>query len=218
MEEIEFDFRVMEEIDFLAVRRFLTHYCHTNIFNSSELVELLLSQGEIGSVIRQLDTIETFGFISVVNVYQHKEKSCIRQIKKFVTAACNSLPEEEKKKWNLQLEQPLLGLFLNDRIVNIPHLVAPQLNQFFFEEISLAVKDGLPYTFDHYLYLARYTIKKEIMEFEKVEDEVYFKHAILKVKMTTTQNCGIAFMIFPATSILQILKQIAGVVAEGYSW
>uniref|UniRef100_A0A6B2LEA8 Uncharacterized protein n=1 Tax=Arcella intermedia TaxID=1963864 RepID=A0A6B2LEA8_9EUKA len=218
MEEIEFDFRVMEEIDFLAIRRFMSHYCHTNIFNSSELVEILLSQGEIGSVIRQLDTIEAFGFISVVNVYQHKEKSCVRQIKKFVVSACNSLPEEEKKKWGFQLEQPLLGLFLNERIVNIPHLVAPQLNQFLFEEISLAVKEGHPYNFDHYLYLARYTTKKEIMEFEKVEDEIYFKHALLKVKMTTTQNCGIAFMIFPATSIPAILKQIENVVAEGYSW
>jgi len=227
--EVEFDVRVIEEIDFKAIRRFVTHFCLKQTFNSSELVEIICAQPEVGSVIRQLDTVETFGFITVINIFHHKDKACIKQIVKFVQSM---VPKEDKRKWDKFLESPKTGLLLNERILNVPHAIAPQLHTNMFEEIQSVEQEDLPFKFDNYLYISNFghtdkmgdthPQKKKKSKIErnyfKAEDEVFFKHASISFTAPVSHTETRLFLIFTEEKIPQILNDIKLHVLEGYSW
>jgi len=231
--EVEFDVRVIEDLDFKAIRRFLMNYCQKQTFNSAEFVEIICAQPEVGSVIRQLDTEETFGFISVLNIYQHREKGCIKQIKKYVLSV---VPKEEKANWEKILESPTLGLLLNERIHNVPHAIAPQLHESVFEEVKSAFNDGLPFKFENYLYITNFghvdkigaqqpqekQLKKKKFKmkqnFYKAEDEIYQKQASMSCTTPITYSETRLFIVFPEEKLPKILNDVKLYVLEGYSW
>jgi len=224
---------LIEELDFKSMRRFLLNYCQKQTFNSAEFVEIICAQPEVGSVIRQMDTEDSFGFITVINIYQHREKSCIKQIKKYVLSV---VPKEEKDKWEKILESPTLGLLINERINNVPHAIAPQLHESLFEEVKSAVSDDLPFKFENYLYITNFghldrigaqqpqekQIKKKKFKMKpnyyKAEDEIYFKLASMSCTTPITYSETRLLVVISEEKVPEILKDIKLNVLEGYSW
>jgi len=231
--EVEFDVRVIEEEnDFKAIRLFVTNYCQKQTFNSSEFVEIICSQPGVGSVIRQLDTVETLGFITVINMYHHRDKSCIKQIKKYILSV---VPKESKSIWEKTLESPTLGLLVNDRIINVPHAIAPQLHQTMYEEVNIAVEEDIgpcPFRFQNYLYITSFghpdrlgidnqTKKKKAKserKYHKAEDEIYAQHSSMSCTTPVSHNETRLLLVYSVEKIPLILNDIKFHVQEGYSW
>jgi len=196
--QVEFEAKVIDELDFKAIRQMIQHFCQKQTFNSIEMTELIISQPHIGAIIKESESTESFGFITVINLDQ--DKSSIKQIKKYVLA---SVPKDQESVWEKIIDAPRLGLIINERIRNVPHLIAPQLNESLFEDI---IKGGQPFAFDNYLYITTFgkpdksnedeadqQKKKKIKSdrvYYKVEDEIYQKHSTLSatVPISATES------------------------------
>lgn len=85
-----------------------------------------------------------------------QDKESIKQIKRFVIGSC---PDSKKNKFRELLENPKLGLLLNERLINIPNTLAPELHETIYEEVEWMKEDKQPFNFDTYLYLTSYSHK-----------------------------------------------------------
>lgn len=87
MINIDFELKEPKESDFHSIKVLLKQYLDNSIFNrffqivfflfnvffySNELVEMIISQSHIGSVIKVDDNEGSFGFISVINFHKNK--------------------------------------------------------------------------------------------------------------------------------------------------
>lgn len=146
------------------------------LFNISELTDLILDQPLLGSTVK-VDGNETdpYAFLTVLNLKEHKVKysSVIRyeitmelkkeQEKQVIKALTEYLTQKAKSNPALQAVTDLLrspgqaelGLILTEKLVNIPTEVVPPMYRMLMEEISWAVEDKEPYTFSHYLILSK---------------------------------------------------------------
>lgn len=195
---------MFEEIDFKAVARYLATYCHKQWFNSSEMADLILAQDYLGSTIKELGGVETFGFISCVPVRLHEDKECMQQIRKFITS---SAPAQQKNQWDNLLSKASVGILFNERLLNVPHALAPELHVTIYEEIEWAVEDGKPFSFTDLIYLTSYGHEdkgakatpsktkrargaqgEEVEErsWFKAEDAIYFKVALVFESLVLT--------------------------------
>eukprot|EP01044_Picomonas_judraskeda_P038600 COSAG03_NODE_18098_length_362_cov_0.585551_1_plen_91_part_10 len=82
------------EPDFHAVKMLLQHYLEDTVWSISPLVELILAQTRVGTTVRVNDETDgsgsrdPCGFISVLNIRQHRKQECIQQICKHVLKKC----------------------------------------------------------------------------------------------------------------------------------
>jgi len=229
---VEFDVRVMEEIDFKTIRNFLSLYCQNKTFDASELTEIILNQEYLGSVIRETSESESFGFISVVNINYHKEKLCIKQIKDFILSKA---PAHEKQKWQLALSLETVGLLLNERLINVPSALAPNLHETIYEEIDWALEDGHPFNFDSFIYITSWihpdsgktkpnsterTKKKPKVnrQWIKPEDQVYLEKASFYIEFPVNHSETRVVMLFKSNVVPSLLNDIKVTILEEYCW
>jgi len=143
----------------------------------------------------------------------------------------SSIPKEEKQKWEEVLSGDSLGLLVTERLINVPHALAPQLHETTFEEAKTATNEGLPFHFDMYLYITNYghpdrlgadnshkKKSKAECNYFKVEDEIYVQQAIMSCKVPVNHSETRLFLVIPAAKIPKILNNIQLLVSEGYSW
>jgi len=237
LEEIIVDFsvKVFEDGDEFSVRRFLNEFLGARRrFLSSEVAHIIVTQKYLGSIIKQDDTGEGLGFVTCINLLHHNELQCIHQIKEFIL---QTAPDDQKSDWEALVNREAVGLLINERLINVPHLIAPQLNETIFEEIEWSVEDGYPFIFEDYIYVVRYGIvdqddqqpKKKRMKHEeqnfkedrnyyKVEDDIYLQECYMSFSTQISDFEGRLFIAFKNSSISRIVQQISVKVNEGYSW
>jgi protein BCP1 len=73
-EEVQVDFEMfeVEDKDFIALKQYLTDFLGGTIWNASELVDIIMSQPGVGSVIKVSQEEEVLGFINMINLHKHK--------------------------------------------------------------------------------------------------------------------------------------------------
>jgi len=215
---VEFDVRVMEEIDFKSIRNFLTNYCQNKAFDASELTEIILNQEYLGSVIREASDVESFGFITAINLNFHKEKLCVKQIKDFIITKA---PGPEKPKWQQILALTTVGLIINERLINVPAALAPTLHETIYEEIQWALEDGHPFNFDTFIYITSYGHEdkgKEEINWFKPEDAIYFKKAKSTFEVPVNHSETRVIMLFTAKDVPSLLNDMKFTILEEYCW
>jgi len=123
-----------------------------------------------------------------------------------------------------------VGLLLNERLINVPNVLAPTLQETIFEEIGWAVEDGHPFNFDHFIYITSYRHedrqvrkkKKAKLDQEqnwaKAEDSVYLKKALFSFEAEVSHSETRVFMLIPAKVIPILLNDIKVTVLEEYCW
>jgi len=227
--QVEFEARVIEEVDFKVIRNFIAHFCQKQTFNSIEMAELIISQPQVGSIIKDLDSSESFGIITIINLDQ--DKSSIKQIKKYILS---SVSKDQLSSWEKIINGPRLGLIINERIRNVPHIIAPQLNESLFQEITNAVKGGESFLFDHFLYITTFGLcdKGEVIPetpilqkkskpervYYKVEDEIYQKYSSLSATGSLSPTEARLFLIIPSDHTTNILNDISQHVIDYFTW
>jgi len=229
---VDFDVKVFEDGDEKILSWFLREYCGpSKRFLSSEVAHVIVTQKYLGSIIKELGDTDGLGFITCLNLHHHSELECIHQIKEYIT---QSAPEDQTTDWSNLVNREAVGLIISERIINVPHIIAPQLNETIYEEIQWSIEDGYPFHFEDYIYVARYglsdseTPKKKRTKFEdqslenrnywKIEDEIYLKESYMSFSTSVSFTEGRLFMAYKASSIPRILQQIEKTVAEGYTW
>ncbi|MCJ1351189.1 MAG: Mss4p nuclear export [Icmadophila ericetorum] len=127
------------------------------LFNMSELTDLILAQPLLGSTVK-VDGNETdpYAFLTVLNLKEHKGKEVIKALTKYLTQKAKTNPALKTVADLLEsYGQAEVGLILTEKLVNIPTEVVPPMYRMLLEEISWAVEDKEPYTFSHYLILSK---------------------------------------------------------------
>ena len=181
------------------------------LFNLSELVDLILSQPTIGSTVK-VDGKETdaYAFLTILNLHEHREKSVIKALTEYIeekTKTSQSLaPLSDLLSSNFQV-----GLIVAERLINVPSEISPPMYTMLIDEIEAAVEDKEPYEFTHYLILSKtyHEIassldqeeaprqkKSKAMKGDKQvfyfhpEDEVLQQHALLSGSYDYTKSEG----------------------------
>jgi protein BCP1 len=153
--EMDIQFFDPTEPDFHAIKVLLQSYLDDSVWAISALVELILAQTRVGSTVRVNDEADgsgsrdPCGFISALNIRQHRKQECIQQICKHALKKCpkkhKARPVFEKA---LQLDAAPGGslaqataLLVSERYFNLPAQMAPWLNKALFDEVEWATED-----------------------------------------------------------------------------
>ncbi|XP_077992113.1 BRCA2 and CDKN1A-interacting protein-like [Glandiceps talaboti] len=170
-EEVQVEFEAHSPIDsdFDGIKRLLQQLFLKASVNLSELTDLIISQNYVGSIIKQSvtdiaddsdedDDDEIFGFTTVMNISEKKDKGCIQQVTSLLLEKCGKCcPESEVDKFQkiLSDESRCLGLLLNERFVNVPPQIALPQYQSLEKDINKAVRKGMKYEFDYFVRICK---------------------------------------------------------------
>ena len=170
-------------------------------------------QKEVGSAIKLGErTSDAVAIGSVVNMNQFHNAPCIKQVTEFVVSKF----EGDNKKQMIHVltdKNTCVGLFVNERILNVPPLLALQLHLSIFEEMESHTSNfrknnppnmRAPYQLDYFLFITlaynesagessepRADMKKRKdkatqLEWFHPEEEIYMKHAVCHVAWPIT--------------------------------
>eukprot|EP01104_Vermistella_antarctica_P013647 TRINITY_DN415_c3_g1_i2.p1 TRINITY_DN415_c3_g1~~TRINITY_DN415_c3_g1_i2.p1 ORF type:complete len:352 (-),score=114.49 TRINITY_DN415_c3_g1_i2:93-1148(-) len=158
--DLNFDLCDPKEDDYHCVKLFLKTYLagakghKDKPFEMSEVADLIVGQPTVGSVIRIEESEGSFGFTSVLNAREHKDKKCVKQTLHHVTQVAEKYATATQRD---QLKEVIdgksgLGLVMSERMVNVPQQLAPHLYRTMVEEIGWeredAEKEGLKCKFE----------------------------------------------------------------------
>ncbi|KAG5519401.1 hypothetical protein PMAC_002028 [Pneumocystis sp. 'macacae'] len=142
---VDFEFFNLRSTDASTLRNLLRQLFGPEFeyFDISGLLDLILSQNLVGSVVK-VDGIQSdpFAFLTVLNLNYHKEKTCIKQILSYIVSIIGS-NNEFSEAFNTLLEKSDsdMGLILSERIINMPTQIVPSMYELLFEEIDWALED-----------------------------------------------------------------------------
>ncbi|KAF1938399.1 hypothetical protein EJ02DRAFT_457908 [Clathrospora elynae] len=157
MVNVDFEwFDPQPAVDFHGLKTLLRQLLDVDsqLFNLSELADIILSQPLLGSTVK-VDGNETdpYAFLTVLNLETHKDKKVIQDLTAYLSAKSSSLPQLSSL---LDSSSPAqIGLILTERFINIPHEIVPPMYTMLLEEIQWAVQESEPYAFTHYLVLSK---------------------------------------------------------------
>ncbi|KAF1972149.1 hypothetical protein BU23DRAFT_590257 [Bimuria novae-zelandiae CBS 107.79] len=127
------------------------------LFNLSELTDLILSQKLLGSTVKcDGEESDPYSFLTVLNLETHKDKQVIQDLSAYLTRHCTSTPS--LMPLHTLLTAPTtaqIGLILTERFINMPHEIVAPSYKMLQEEIQWAVDEKEPYAFTHYLVLSK---------------------------------------------------------------
>lgn len=156
--DVEIEFVTPKEEHFLNLKSYLTAYCDRSQYNVSELVDMILKQDDVGSVIASRVSAEEeedpLGVMTVISLDKAKEFKCLQEIKAHIV---KKAPKEEAKLVRDALNAKKTGLILSERLVNVPQDIGGPLIKQLFDEIKWAVKDEKKkeFDFDQYVLVSR---------------------------------------------------------------
>ncbi|XP_002734004.1 protein BCCIP homolog [Saccoglossus kowalevskii] len=172
-EEIQVEFEALPPIDsdFNGIKRLLQQLFLKAQINMSELINLVISQNYIGSIIKQStndlvdeaddnddDDDDIFGFMSVINITDKKDVNCIKQIISLITEQCSKCGSEsdidECQKIFNDDTRPV-GLLLNERFINVPAQIALPQHQSLQKDLKDAIRKGMKYSFEYFVMICK---------------------------------------------------------------
>lgn len=159
MVNVEFEFFNMKpEIDFHGIKSLCRQLFDVDaqLFNISELADLILSQPTIGSTVK-VDGEETdaYAFLTVLNMAEHSQKPVMADITRYLVEKSSSNPAIQRLPQLLRDPKAQVGLILTERLINVPTELAPPMYAMIIDEIEAAVEDKEPYEFTHYLIVSK---------------------------------------------------------------
>lgn len=174
MVNVDFEwFDPQPAVDFHGLKNLLRQLLDVDsqLFNLSELADIILSQPLLGSTVK-VDGNETdpYAFLTVLNLETHKvppfhprfahsyangkqDKKVIQDLTTYLSKKSAPIPTLPPLLTTTSSAQ--IGLILTERFINMPHEIVPPMYTMLLEEIQWAVEEKEPYTFTHYLVLSK---------------------------------------------------------------
>ncbi|DBA84963.1 TPA: hypothetical protein ACH3X2_005704 [Trebouxia sp. C0005] len=136
--DVNFEFFDPQEVDFHGLKALLQTYLDGSPYNCSELVDTVIKQKTVGTVVKTTDSVDPIALLTVLPLRRYTSLTCLKEIKTYVGAKCNSKTQQSfQQAW----DDAHTGLLLSERLVNCPPQLAPPLNQALFDEITWAQED-----------------------------------------------------------------------------
>lgn len=111
---------------------------------------------------------DVFGFISILSLTRRmKQHKCLQQIVKYVldkaTKHCNPR-QKETFETILSGKGTNVGLLLNERMINLPYILVPQLHEALPEDLRFTkkqddIEDPKEFDYQYLLVISRYSIE-----------------------------------------------------------
>jgi protein BCP1 len=146
----------------------------SELFNLSELVDLILSQPLLGSTVK-VDGNESdpYAFLTVLNLHEHQVsrsstiltlpmlttlmqyRPVIKDLVQYLQKKTSPTPKSTDISALLSSPDVQVGLILTERLINMPSEIVPPMYTMLLEEIDWALEEKEPYKFTHYLVLSK---------------------------------------------------------------
>ncbi|CAB4378123.1 uncharacterized protein OCT59_012220 [Rhizophagus irregularis] len=158
--DVDFDFFDPKEIDFHTIKQLMIQLFSSDaeLFNLSELSELIINQPLLGTTVKVDGTdSDPYALLTVLNMNEHKNKECIKQIKNYLIEKTKKLTNLNEKLVELlkDTSKNNIGLILSERLINMPVQIVPPMYKMLQEEIQWAIEDNEPYEFEWYLIITK---------------------------------------------------------------
>ncbi|CAD7704099.1 unnamed protein product [Ostreobium quekettii] len=140
MVDADFEFYDPADGDVRGIRAMLQSLMDGAAFDVSELVDVIIHQKTVGSVVKTGQESDPVGVISVLNIQRYSSLGCIAELKGFILSHCPG-QGGEKEQLSQVLSSPHTGLLINERLLNSPPELGPPLQQALFDEIQWATED-----------------------------------------------------------------------------
>ncbi|AQK61547.1 Protein BCCIP homolog [Zea mays] len=216
LETVQADFAFFDPkpSDFHGARLLLKTYLDSKPWDLTGFADLILAQTTVGTVVKLADDEEEegegngvqkansstnnddddlFGLISVLNLGQHAEQKCIKDLKEYLLDVCPDKGTKKQLRSLLEEKASSVGLLVCRRFVNFPYELVPKLYDALFDEVSWATEDEPTqelqdsFRFKHYLLIVRMLERKtppkhkskankdddEPIIYPKFEDEIF---------------------------------------------
>ncbi|CAA9961956.1 Mss4p nuclear export [Pyrenophora teres f. teres] len=159
MVNVDFEwFDPQPAVDFHGLKNLLRQLLDVDsqLFNLSELADIILSQPLLGSTVK-VDGNETdpYAFLTVLNLETHKDKKVIQDLTSYLSKKSQPKISTLPSLLSTSTSTAQIGLILTERFINMPHEIVPPMYTMLLEEIQWAVEEKEPYTFTHYLVLSK---------------------------------------------------------------
>ncbi|KAK3049808.1 Mss4p nuclear export [Extremus antarcticus] len=199
-------------IDFHGLKTLLRQLFDVDnqLFDLSELAEIILAQPLLGSTVKCEGTeSDPYAFLTVLNLHEHREKGVIRELTRYLVEKAKG-SSQDLGRLLAEGGKHQVGLVLTERFINMPHQVVPPMYNMLLEEIQWANDEKEAYQFPHYLVLSKtYT---EVASKLDVEDDRPAK----KSKSTkVARGASETFYFHPEDEILE--KHATATIAFDYS-
>ncbi|AQK61546.1 Protein BCCIP-like protein [Zea mays] len=164
LETVQADFAFFDPkpSDFHGARLLLKTYLDSKPWDLTGFADLILAQTTVGTVVKLADDEEEegegngvqkansstnnddddlFGLISVLNLGQHAEQKCIKDLKEYLLDVCPDKGTKKQLRSLLEEKASSVGLLVCRRFVNFPYELVPKLYDALFDEVSWATED-----------------------------------------------------------------------------
>lgn len=169
--QVTFEGRAAIDSDFHGVKQLLKQLFLKAHINLSELTDVIISQSNIGSVVKQSldedmeedddeesDINDVFGVTTVINITNKKHVECVQQLRQLLNELAEEHADDRIKAFVnkiLSNDTENVGLIINERFVNIPPQISVPLLQGLNKEIQAAKDKKMPYDFQHYILISK---------------------------------------------------------------
>jgi len=213
------------ENDFHGIKQLLTRLFLMLPVDASELTDMIIAQTEIGSTIKvapadeeeeekEADDSEdeVYGITTMINMKQHSDKNCIKELKKSVLSKCKANAPDKLSDLQNILDTKNIGFLINERFINIPPQFAVPMHQSLRHEVDehIAAQDNVS-PFDYLLMISK-TLqltdhpdpklggaqktkkakKTTEIEYTNVEEELFHVASEISFEYSVTEATGLA--------------------------
>ncbi|CAD8066101.1 unnamed protein product [Paramecium sonneborni] len=141
-EEINLDFVFLDpnQKQFHSIKTFINGYLEGISFKSSELANIICDQVELGTMVGQEDEDNVFGFTTILNIGEIKSNA-IGEILHYVDAKSQQYNKQHQQLQHILQTPKKVGLFINERILNLAPQLIPILHNQLREDINWLQKE-----------------------------------------------------------------------------
>ncbi|XP_061177684.1 protein BCCIP homolog [Saccostrea echinata] len=169
-EEIQVDFeaRVPEGSDFHGIRTLLQQLFLKANINLSEMADIIISQGQVGSVVKQSYVPEedddeeemaeddpVLAVTSVINITDKKDMECVKQVRSMLIDQCQKCGGDPKFSKVLNDGDHHVGLLVSERYINIPPQISVPMFDSLLKEVEKCKNKKMKYDFSYYILLCK---------------------------------------------------------------
>ncbi|XP_011497256.1 PREDICTED: protein BCCIP homolog [Ceratosolen solmsi marchali] len=172
--QVDFEGHIPQDPDFHGIKTLLQQLFLKAQIDLCSLTNLIISQNYIGSVVKQSpdfqesdneDMNDVFSITTVVNLSDKRNDLCIQQLRNLLKNLTNEYamyPTNAIIQNVLENDSIVVGLLINERIVNIPVQISIPLLENLISEIESAINKNMPFHFTYYILICKqYKINKE---------------------------------------------------------
>ncbi|CAK79692.1 unnamed protein product (macronuclear) [Paramecium tetraurelia] len=199
-EEVNLDFVFLDpnQKQFHSIKTFINGYLEGISFKSSELANIICDQVELGTMVGQEDEDNVFGFTTILNIGEIKSNA-IGEILHYVDTKSQQYNKQHQQLQHIFQTPKKIGLFINERILNLAPQLVPILHNQLKEDINWLQKEDPSNSLTNLDYLLvitkcfkdndqqKQTQKKSTSDlndliFQKFEDFVFLQKSVVSFR------------------------------------